>query len=340
MDDTLNVLILADFSDAIMDRLRLVSPRLKFTRRVARAAGDIPRDVWAATDILYTTRALPDPDVALRLRWVQAHFAGVDALIDHPLFQNPDLLLTTASGIHASTLAEYSFAMILAFARKIPLMLRLQQKAEWPDDRFNLLMPRELRGSTIGIVGYGSIGRAIGRLGRAFGMTVLATKRNAKDPTAGNEYEEAGVGDPEGECLDRLYPPEAIRSMVSACDFVVVTLPLTSETRGAIGAEVLAAMKPTAVLVNVARGGVVDEDALIKALQSRQIGGAALDVYAQEPLPADSPLWKLDTVIMSPHIGGNTARYNELAADVFIQNLERYLERRELLNRVDLKRGY
>ncbi|MCC7207738.1 MAG: D-2-hydroxyacid dehydrogenase [Anaerolineae bacterium] len=340
MDDTINVLVLADFSDAIMDRLRLVSPRLRFTRKQVKSSGDVPRDVWAATDILYTARVLPDPDVALRLRWVQAHFAGVDSILDHPLFKNTDILLTTASGIHASTMAEFTFAMILAFARRIPTMLRLQAKGEWPEDRFTLFLPKELRGSTVGIAGYGSIGRAIARLAHAFGMQVLATKRNAKDPSAGPEYEEDGVGDPAGEFVDRLYPPEALRSMSSLCDFVVNTLPLTSGTRNAFDAGVFAAMKPTAVFVNVGRGGTVDEDALVAALVNKEIGGAGLDVYAREPLPADSPLWRLDNVILSPHIAGNTTRYNELAADVFVQNLERYLEKRDLLNRVDFTRGY
>jgi phosphoglycerate dehydrogenase-like enzyme len=340
MDDTLNVLMLVEFSETIFDRFKLVSPRLKFIRKSAKTAGDVPRDVWATTDILYTMRILPEPDVALRLHWVQAHSAGVEGLIEHPLFGSGDVLLTTTSGIHASSMAEYTFAMILAFARKIPTMLQYQQKVEWPEDRFNIFLPRELRGSTLGVVGYGSIGRAVARLGKTFGMEVLASKRDAMRPASQNEYEEPGVGDPEGDYVDRLYPPEAIKSMVAACDFVVVTLPLTAETKGVIDANVLAAMKKTAVLINVARGGLIDEEALIEALRSEKIAGAGLDVFAQEPLPASSPLWGMSNVIMSPHIAGNTTRYNELAADVFIQNLERYLEKKDLLNRVDPRLGY
>ncbi len=340
MEDTLNVLVLIDLSDALMDRLKTVSSRLRFTRKTARTAGDIPRDVWAQTDILYTGTVLPDPDVALRLRWIQSHFAGVDAIINHPMLQSHDLLVTSTSGIHASTMAEYSFAMILSLARKIPAMLRYQQKAEWPEDRFNIFMPRVLRGSTLGILGYGSIGRATARLAQAFGMRVLATKRNVKNPANGGEWEEPGVGDPEAEIPDRLYPPEATKSMVAECDFVLVTLPLFPETRHAVNADVLAAMKKSAYLINVARGGVVDEEALIKALQTGQIAGAGLDVFAQEPMPATNPLWGLPNVIISPHISGNTTRYHEMAADVFAENLERYLEKRELLNLVDIQRGY
>lgn len=339
MNDILNVLITVDFSDELIDRFKLVSPRYKFTRRLVKSASDIPRDVWATTDILYTSRILPEPDVALRLRWIQTHMAGVDFILDHPIFGN-DILLTTTSGIHASTIAEYTFAMILAFARKIPLMLRYQAKAEWPEDRFNIFLPQELRRSTLGIIGYGSIGRAVARIAKAFGMEVLASKRNVKIPAGVNEFEEPGVGDPMGECADRLYPPEAIKSMVTTCDFVVAALPLSPETRNIVNAEVFAAMKKTAVFINVGRGAVVDEEALIKALQSGQIGGAGLDVFVQEPLPPSSPLWGLSNVIISPHLAGNTSHYNESAAEVFIQNLERYVEKRDLLNRVDLKRGY
>lgn len=340
MDDTINVLLLVDFSDALIDRFKLVSPRLKFTRKQARTANDIPRDVWATTDILYSSRVLPDPEISPRLRWIQLHSAGVDQVIDHAMLHTDGVAVTSTSGIHASTIAEFSFAMILAFARRIPQMLRKQEKAEWSEDRYNLFMPRELRRSTLGIVGYGSIGRAIARLGQAFGMEVLASKRNVMQPASVNEYEEAGVGDPEGQAVDRLYPPEALRSMAALSDFLVVTLPLTPATRGVVNAEVLAAMKKTAVLVNIGRGAVVDEDALIKALQSGQIAGAGLDVFTQEPLPASSPLWGMSNVIISPHISGNTDRYNEAAAEVFTQNLERFLDRKELLNRVDSQRGY
>jgi len=219
-------------------------------------------------------------------------------------------------------------------------MLRYQQMAEWPADRFSVLRPRELRGSTLGILGYGSLGRELARVAQAFGMKILATKRDVMRPAIVNEYLVPGTGDPEGTLVERLYPSEATKSMVALCDFVVITLPLTAKTRGLVNQDVLSAMKKTAVLINVGRGGLVDEEALIKALQSGQIAGAGLDVFAQEPLPASSPLWKLDNVIISPHIAGNTDHYNESAAEVFLQNLERYLNNRDLLNRVDRKREY
>jgi phosphoglycerate dehydrogenase-like enzyme len=340
MEQTLNVLVLMDFSDAIMERLKAVSPRLKFTRKIVKSANEIPLDTWATTDILYTGGIVPEPDTAPRLRWIQAHSAGVDKLLAQPLLAAEDVIITTTSGIHATTMAEFAFTMILALARKIPTMLRLQQKAEWPPDRTELLLPRELRRSTLGIVGYGNIGREIARIARAFGMEVLATKREVMHPASVNKWIEPGTGDPEGQCVERLYPPEATRSMVALCDFVVVTIPSTEHNRKSIDMNVLSAMKKTAYLINIGRGDVIDEEALAKALQSGQIAGAGLDVYTQEPLPPTSPLWKLDNVIISPHVSGNTDHYHESAADVFIENLERYLNKKDLLNRVDRRRGY
>ncbi len=338
--EQLNVLVLVNFSDAVLERLKGISPRLRFTRRTAKNATEIPLDTWRNVDILYTTNIVPEPDSAPRLRWIQGHYAGVDRLISQPLVQSEDVILTTTSGIHAPNMAEYTLAMMLAFAHKLPTMFRLQQKSDWPENKFDLLTPRELRGATLGIVGYGSIGRATAHLAQVFGMQVLATKRDVFHPAALNEYHVPGTGDPEGLAVNRMYPPEALKSMVAECDFVQVTVPSTPTTQHLIDEAVLAAMRKTAVLINVARGDVVDEAALIKALQAKQIGGAALDVFEQEPLPAESPLWKLDNVIISPHIAGNTDHYNESAADVFAQNLERYLTGQEMLNRVDRRRGY
>ena len=338
--EQLNVLILANFSDAIMDKLKSISPRLRFTRRVVKNASEIPPEVWRSTNILYTTGIVPEPDAAPRLRWIQGHFAGVDHVLSQPLLQLEDVILTTTSGIHAPNMAELTLTMMLAFAHKLPTMFRLQQKSDWPENKFELLMPRELRGSTLGIVGYGSIGRATARLAQAFGMQVLATKRDVFHPAALNEYHIPGTGDPEGTAVNRLYPPEALKSMLGECDYVQVTIPLTPTTRHLIDESALAAMRKTAVLINVARGPVVDEEALIKALQTRQIAGAALDVFEKEPLPSDSPLWKMDNVIISPHVAGNTDHYNESAADVFAQNLERYVVGQEMLNRVDRRLGY
>ncbi len=226
MEDALNVLVLMDFSDSLMEYLKSVSPRLKFTRKVVKSLSEISPEMLANVDILYTGNLIPEPDTVPRLRWIQCHSAGVEGVLAQPLLSAEDILVTTTSGMHATTIAELTFGMMLAFAHRIPTMLRFQQKAEWSSDRFNLLMPVELRGSTLGILGYGSIGRELARVAQVFSMTVLATKRDVMHPAAANEYEMPGTGDPDGALVERLYPPEATRSMVSECDFVVFTLPL------------------------------------------------------------------------------------------------------------------
>ncbi|MCP4514378.1 MAG: D-2-hydroxyacid dehydrogenase, partial [Delftia sp.] len=192
--------------------------------------------------------------------------------------------------------------------------------------------------STIGIVGSGSIGRQVGRLARAFGMRVLALQRG--DDPADHGHVIPGVGDPQGSIPERFYRPHELREMLAQCDYVLLAVPLTDATRRLIGPDELRAMRSTAFLINIARGGVVDEPALIQALAEGWIGGAGLDVFAQEPLPPDSPLWGMENVILSPHIAGSTPHYHARAADVFAENLRRYLAGEPLLNRVDWGRGY
>jgi len=182
-------------------------------------------------------------------------------------------------------------------------------------------------------------GRELARLLRALGSTVLATKRDVMHP-ADSGYMIPGLGDPGGDMFHRLYPSQAVKSMFKECDFVVVGLPATPETRGLIGAEELAALKPSAYLVNIARGGIVDQSALITALQEKRLAGAALDVFTEEPLHANSPLWKMPNVIISPHIGGMSVNYNRRALDLFTENIKRYLTGSLLLNRYDVKKGY
>jgi phosphoglycerate dehydrogenase-like enzyme len=340
--DLINVIVAIDFSDEIIDQFRAVSSRL----RVERHFPNVPERAWETAEVLYTARVLPSPAQAPRLRWIQLHSAGVDHVIKEPIVQAQDVEVTTTSGIHAVQMSEYCLAMMLAFTYKIPRMLALQAQAEWPGRRNEMLNPDDvfapfhLRGQTLGIVGYGSVGRELARIADSMGMTVLAVKRDVMHPQAEDEYVEPGTGDPEGEIPRRLYPPEAITSMAKECDFLVLTIPLTAQTRHLINEEVLRAMKRTAILINVARGAVVDEAALISALAAGRIGGAALDVFEEEPLPAASPLWNLNNVIISPHVAGGSAYYHEKAAALFIENLERYLENRPLLNRLKREMGY
>jgi phosphoglycerate dehydrogenase-like enzyme len=339
MTPPVEVLITLSLSGELISRLRSVSNRLKITCINPRKAEDIPDEVWTRSEILYTNRILPAPDQAPRLRWIQFHYAGIDRFVDAPIFKNPNLVITTLSGTSASQVAEYAVMMLLALGHSLPNLAAYQMRAEWPSDRWDRFSPQELRGSTVGIVGYGSIGRQIARLLNEFGATVLATKRDAMH-TEDNGYIPEGQGDPGGDFVQRLYPGEALCSMLKECDFVVITVPLTPHTRGCFGSAELDSMKPTAFLVNTARGEIVDQIALLEALRDHKIAGAALDVFAEEPLPPDNPLWKLPNVLITPHISGVTVHYDERAVDLFSENLNRYLAGLPLFNRFTPEQGY
>lgn len=339
MDSLVEVLITLPFPEELLSRLSAVSPRLRVTALKAEKADDIPAEMWQKVEVLYTATVLPDPDRAPRLRWIQFHWAGIDSLIGHPILQKPDLVATSLSGAAVTQVAEYILMMLLALGHRLPALIENQRAAKWPKDRWKLFSPRELRGSTVGIVGYGSIGREVARLLHAFGATVLATKRDVMHPQD-EDYVPEGQGDPAGDLVRRLYPPQALRSMIKECDFIVVTVPLTKGTRGLIGEDELRAMRPTAFLVDVSRGGVVDQAALITTLREGKIAGAALDVFEEEPLAAESPLWKLPIVFVTPHIAGVTPEYDSRAVSLFAENLKRYLEGKPLFNQIDQSRGY
>ena len=326
------------FTDELLDKLRAVSPRLVVKQRTCHDAEEVEQVLEDGVEVLYTFYLSADLSRAPDLKWVQLHSAGVDHLLDHPLMKS-DILLTTTSGIHATPIAEYVFASILAFNRRVPQMLTYQSRREWPKGRWNLFARPELRDRTLGIIGYGSIGREVGRIARCFGMRVVATKRSVSQMRDVG-YAVQGTGDRKGALLDEAFPPERLSDMLGLCDYVVVTVPLTPETRKLIGEAELRAMKPSAYLVNISRGETVDEAALIRALQEGWIAGAGLDVFEEEPLPSDSPLYDLENVILSPHISGFTLRYDERASDLFAENLRRYLTGEPLLNLVDKERGY
>jgi phosphoglycerate dehydrogenase-like enzyme len=338
--ETINVLVTMPFPEPLMDKLSNVSPRLAISQRPTGNADDLA-DIIDQIDVMYTMSTLPFPENAPRLRWVQLHSAGVDHILDHRLYADSDVMFTTTSGIHAIPMAEYTLAQMLAFAHH--LLRMVEDKAtvttKWTNGRWDRYVPDELYGATLGIVGYGSVGRQIARLAQTFGMKILALKRDVRR-LVDEAYTMPGVGDPEAEIPDRVYPPEALHSFLGECDYVAVTVPLTDQTRRLIDEAALAAMKPNAVLINIARGGIVDEAALIKALEQKTIAGAALDVFEEEPLPADSPLWGLPNVIISPHIAGFTPQYDERATDIFAENLRRFVADEPLLNLVVRERDY
>lgn len=260
-------------------------------------------------------------DVAPTLKWIQLTSAGADRLLNSG-FIEAGVTVTTVSGLHATPISEFVLSAILMFAKGAPQTMRAQLKHEWA--RF---APRELSGKTVGIVGLGHIGAEVGRLAKAFGCRVIATKRSATEVHR-------------GLYADEIMPASELHRLLGESDFVVLSVPLTQATRGMIGEAELRTMKPTAVLVNIARGPVTVEADLIRALREGWIAGAALDVFEHEPLPPASPLWDMENVILTPHISGGTEIYNQRAVAIFADNLRRYLRGEQLENVVDPARGY
>ncbi len=339
IDSPINVLITVPIKSSLIKQLQEVSPLLRITVHPAETVEGVPDELWARCEVLYTKSIIPDMELAPNLKWVQHHYAGIDSSLGFISPDRPNLTVTTLSGAETSQIAEHVMAMVLAFGRQLPTLSAHQKKAEWPKDRWERFKARELRTSTVGIIGYGSIGRQIARLLREFGATVLATKNNAMHP-ADSGYTPEGMGDPNGDFVHRLYPAQALKSMLKDCDFIVVAVPLSNKTRGLVNADVLSVCKPSAYLIDVSRGGIVDHAALIKILNERGLAGAALDVFPEEPLPKKSPLWEMANVIITPHIAGGSSYYDERAMLLFAENLSRYIADLPLYNVFDLKRGY
>jgi phosphoglycerate dehydrogenase-like enzyme len=251
------------------------------------------------------------------LRFVQATSAGAGEQVRAANLSAAELdrvAIASASGVHAVPLAEWSLFGLLAFTKGLPRLERDAAERRWdhyPAD--------ELRGRTVLVLGVGEIGAEVARLASAFGMRVLGVKRDLAEPVAH---------------VEALYPPSAIDELVTEADAVVITLPLTEETRGLIGRRTIGRMRDGAIVVNVGRGGVLDEDALVEALATGRLAGAALDVFAEEPLPETSPLWELENVILSPHTAALSWHENERIVELFADNLRRYLDGDELRSRV------
>lgn len=268
--------------------------------------------------------------LAPNLRWLQYPGAGVDGLRTSGLLDAQSrVIVTTATGIHAVTISEYVFGSMLMFNWNWSQMVRLQDGHLWAKSAgwYNL-GGRELAGQTLGVVGLGSIGRRIAQVGRALGMRVLGVRRSFIDEEK---------TDPD---LDQCYSPQHLHALLAQSDYVVLSVPLTPETEHLIGEAELRAMKPNTYLVNIARGRVIDEQALVRALSEGWIAGAGLDVTEIEPLPSDSPLYGMPNVILTPHIAGVSIYYEKRLAELFASNLRCYRAGEPLVNRFDPIRGY
>lgn len=300
-------------------------PRLEI---VQRNTYDGVEDYLRESEIVFTLSIPPDQFVAARkLRWIQAPTAAVHQFL-FPELINSDVILTNAREVHGPVVAEHVLALIFALAKKIPQAAVLQQAHVWGQEAMwtegvHLL---EIAGSTLGLIGLGSIGRRVARMASALGMRVIAVR----------EHLEKQI--PEG--VSTVFAPSEFDQFLGQSDFVVVAAPLVPATDGLINAARLSAMKPSAFLINVGRGPQVDESALVEALRTRRIAGAALDVFDREPLPADSPLWDFKNLLITPHTAGLTEKLWHRHYDLFSANLSRYLTRQPLEFVVDKHKGY
>jgi phosphoglycerate dehydrogenase-like enzyme len=262
-----------------------------------------PRGVWAG---------------ATRLRLFQMMGAGVDALLPAPDLPAA-VRIANARGIHGPHMSEFALAMVLALAKKLPRALEQSRERQWKQYGVDTIA-----GRTLAVLGLGSIGAAVAEMASRLGMRVIGTQREPKATAH----------------VAEIVRPERTEQVLRAADFVVVLLPLTPETRGSLGARELAWLKPGAYLINLARGGIVDENALAEALCSGRLAGAALDVFAEEPLPASSPLWSAPNTILTPHVAGLGPGYMERLTEIFAENLDRIEDGGPLRNEVDRARGY
>jgi phosphoglycerate dehydrogenase-like enzyme len=279
-------------------------------------------------EIVVTLSLRPEQFKAARkLRWIHSPAAAVHQLM-FPELINSDVVLTNASDVHGPVVAEHVMALIFALAKCLPQAVRLQQKHIWGQETMwrGRPRPRELAGATLGLVGVGSIGRAVARHASNLGMRVIAAR------------ESPGKETPEG--VQQVFASSQLDEVLAQSDFVVLAVPVTPSTVGLMGASRLAQMKRDACLINVGRGPLVDEAALVQALNEHTIGGAALDVFTAEPLPADSSLWGLENLLITPHTAGLTENLWERHYQFISENLGRYLKGQPLLSVVNKKRGY
>jgi len=283
---------------------------------VSAPAPDALLDCWGGpTRLVAALRKAPG------VRWIHARSAGLDRVLVPEVVAHP-AAVTNGRGAFSPALAEFVLAALLFFAKDLRRLLAQQAAGAW--EPFDV---ERLEGRTVGIVGYGDIGRAVAARLRPLGTKVLALRRRPG----------LAAGDP---LVDGVLPPDRLVDLVARADDVVVAMPLTPETRGFVGREAIAAMRRTAVLVNVGRGPVVDERALVEALEERRIRGAALDVFETEPLPAASPLWRLPNVLLSPHCADHAPGWVDEAMRVFLRQLDRFRRSEPLRDVVDKARGY
>lgn len=321
----MNVLIGSALSEEELEGLRAALPLMTISVAEAREAAltGIPdAEAYVAghwgDDLLQAGRAL---------RWVHFMWAGVEGVLT-PALVASDVTVTNSAGVFAVPMAEHALALMLTFARGLHLCARRSPGELWQAEggRHSVACTvTELNGATLGVVGYGGVGRAAAERARALGMRVIAVRSRPGPPD---------------DCAEAVYGPDGLLDALAQCDYVLISCALTPTTRGLVGADALAHMRPNAVLVNVARGAIVDEQALLTALREKRIRGAGLDVTAQEPLPLDSPLWQMENVLITPHVSGASPHTRERQMALVRENLRRHAAGEPLLNVVDKRAGH
>jgi phosphoglycerate dehydrogenase-like enzyme len=306
------------------ERLRAEFPELEVVH--LRSYGDLGQHI-RDTDILMTWSIRPEQVlVARKLKWIYSPAAAVHALLI-PEIVNSEIVVTNGSDVHGGVVAEHAIALVLAMAKRLPSAVRHQRDKRWAQEAIwnEQPRPREVKGATLLVIGLGTIGRGVAEMASALGMHVVAVRENPQKG-AGAAHEVLGF--------------EQLNDALPTADFVVLAAPLTEKTRAFIGAEQFARMKREAYFINVSRGALVDEPAMVNALQSGTIGGAALDVFAEEPLPPESSLWELPNVLITPHSAAFTDQQWERHYDLFCENYRRFKAGEPLLSVVDKRRGY
>jgi len=318
------ILVLADPDDPHIAKLRrrLTSPKLvvgKTLTELSQAASEAKVLFnWTGTLVLFREVFAH----CRNLRWVHSRNVGVEKTLFPELIES-DVPLTNGVGVFSPALGEFVLGAILYFAKDFRRMIRNQMSGRW--EEFDVTLSA---GQTLGIIGYGDIGHEIAKRVRPMGMKVLAVRRHTSPPR------------PSDHLVEKVYPPEQRLEMIPRCDYLAVAAPLTAETHGMVGKTEIAAMKPSGVIINVGRGPIISEEALLDALINNRIKGAALDVFDQEPLPSGHLFYKLENVLLSPHTADHTPDWLDNSIELFLEQFVRYQKGEPLLNVVNKKLGY
>lgn len=307
------------------EKLHQDFPELKVVRFSSR---DGREEEFDDTDILFAWSLKPEQFLrAKKLRWIHCPAAAVNPLM-FPELVNSNVILTNGREVHGAVVAEQVIAMICALARNFPKAMRLQAQHVWGQEKMwrETPCPRNLGGATLGLVGVGAIGRRVAKYAVALGMRIIATRDDPRKEKP--------------ESVEKVYAANELPKLLAESDYVVLSAPVLASTQKLMHKETLAAMKPDAYLINVGRGALVDEQALADAIRNKKIAGAALDVFDKEPLPADSPLWDLENVLITPHTGGISEKAWERQYTFFSENLRRFMDGKPLLALVDKQKGY